>query len=107
MATKLNDVTAPAGMYGLACEPWTPGEIYAVAANWVEASCPIRVYGEDGWTHDEHGRQVADFHHCPADALVTIIAEAITMGCDTPDDDEVAGIVSNAVRIDDVTEAAE
>lgn len=78
--------TAPVGTSGLVCEPWTPGEVYGVAANWAEASCPVRVYGEDGWTYDEHGRQVANFRHGPRSALVAVLAEALRMSAE--DDDE-------------------
>lgn len=99
--TTLSTITAPAGMYGLACEPWSKGEIYAVAANWAQASCPVLVYGEDGWTHDAHGRQVADFSHRITDALEAIIREAIEYGGDDPDDEEVAAIVADTVDITD------
>jgi len=96
---KANEIVAPAGMSGIACEPWTPGEVYAVAANWAEASSAVLVYGQDGWTHDEHGRQVADFRHNDRDALESVIREAIEMGGDEPDDDEIAAIVTDAVDI--------
>lgn len=102
-------ITAPTGMYGLAVEPWTKGEIYAVAADWAQASAPVVVYGEDGWTHDEHGRQVADFRHNARAALESVIREAIEMGGDEPDDDEVDAIMDDAVDIgaDCVTTAGE
>jgi hypothetical protein len=89
-------LAAPLGMSGLYVEPWTKGEIYAVAANWAQAGSPVLVYGEDGWTHDEHGRQVADFRHRTRAALESIIREAIEMGGDEPDDEEVSGILDNA-----------
>lgn len=57
--TKIK-ITTPVGTYGLAVEPFGKGEIYAVAADWSQASSPVMVYGEDGWTKDECGRQVAE-----------------------------------------------
>lgn len=98
MKTK---ISSPVGMSGLAVEPWTPGEVYAVAANWAQAGSPIMVYGERGWGYDEHGRQVADFRHRRHEALEAIIAEAIIAGGDEADDAEVAAIVSHAEEIDD------
>lgn len=53
MVTKISSIWCPAGMSGLAVEPWSAGEIYAVAADWAQASSPVLVYGQDGWTHDE------------------------------------------------------
>ena len=101
--TTIN-ITAPVGMTGLAVEPWSEGEIYAVAANWAQASSPIMVYGEDGWTTDECGRQVADFRHSRHEALEAIIITAISMseGISTydVDSDEVADIMEDAVEID-------
>lgn len=99
--TTLQTITCPAGMTGLACEPWSKGEIYAVAANWAQASCPVRVWGYDGWELDPHGRQVADFCHRMTDALESQIREAIIAGGDEPDDEAVAAIVAETVDIDD------
>lgn len=96
---KANEIVAPAGMSGIACEPWTPGEVYAVAADWAQASSPVLVYGDNGWTHDEHGRQVADFRHNVRDALESVMREAIKMGGDEPDDNEVAAILDDATEI--------
>lgn len=86
-------VVAPAGMSGLACEP-SEGEVYAVAADWAQANSPVMVYDEGGWTTDEHGRQVADFRHRTADALASVLSEAMTMG-----GDEVESLVSDAVEL--------
>ena len=69
-----SEVAAPSGMSGIAVEPWAAGEIFAVAADWAQASCPVLVYGDDGWTHDECGRQVADSatsHQRPIRAMKT------------------------------------
>lgn len=73
----MKTIKTPAGMSGLAVEPWSKGEIYAVAANWSQASAPVMVYGEDGWTTDEHGRQVADFRHDARSALESVVREAM------------------------------
>lgn len=93
------EITAPEGMSGLAVVPWSRGEIYAVAADWAQASSPIRVYGEDGWTHDEQGRQVADFRHNRWSALAAILREAIEMGGGEPEDGEIEAILARAVEI--------
>ena len=95
----MKTIECPEGMYGLAVEPWGADEIYAVAANWAQASSPVRVYGERGWNCDAHGRQVADFRHNSRDALESIIRDAIRMGGDDPDDAEVESILNSAVRI--------
>lgn len=92
-------ISTPVGTYGLAVEPWTRGEIYAVAANWAEASSPVLTYGEDGWEYT--GRQVADYRHSDLAALESIIREAIEAGGDEPDDDEVADILADAAEIVD------
>lgn len=98
--TKIN-VVCPVGMSGLAVEPWSKGEIYAVAANWAQANSPVLVYGEDGWTNDECGRQVADFRHNDRAALKAIIEEAIVASGDDVDDDEVDAILGKSFAIDD------
>lgn len=80
MATKamrLAIETAPEGTTGLVCEPWTPGEVYGVAADWAQASATIFFYGEDGWS--SLGRQVADFRHDDRAALASVLAESLRM----------------------------
>ena len=105
-ATKsASEIAAPQGMTGIACEPWTPGEIYAVAADWGQASCPVMVWGDGEWTQDECGRQVADFRHSPQSALRDLIYRSIRAGGDDPDKDEVAGIVEDALEIRSPTAA--
>ena len=95
------NVVCPIGTSGLAVEPWGKGEIYAVAANWAQASSPVMVYGVDGWTNDDCGRQVADFRHNDRAALKSIIERAIeASGGDEVDDDEVEAILTEAVTID-------
>lgn len=91
-------IKAPEGKCGLAVEPWSAGEIYAVAANWAQASDQVMQYGPRGWTGTQY--QVAEFRHSPQAALAQIVREAIQAGGDEPDDDEVDGIVSDAVEID-------
>ena len=99
MKTK---ISAPAGMYGLAVEPWSKGEIYAVAADWAQASSPVYVYGEDGWVLQCHGMQVADIRHSPRAALKLEIREAIEQSGEEPDDsDDIEDILSDAIEIDD------
>lgn len=94
-----NEVTAPEGMTGIACEPWSKGEVYAVAANWAQASSPVMVYGKRGWSQDDSGRQVADFRHSDRAALEAIIRSAIEMGGDEPEDGAVVAILADAVDI--------
>lgn len=101
MTKKTDYVAAPSGMSGLYVEPWSKGEIYAVAADWAQASSPVLVYGKDGWTSDECGRQVADFRHNDRAALEAVIRSAIEMGGEEPDDDEVAGILDDATELMD------
>ena len=97
MNRTISSMTTPSGTYGLAVEPWSKGEIYAVAANWAEASSPVLSYGEDGWHHT--GKQVADYRHSPEEALRDVLAEALVAGGDEPDDAD--DLVSDAVNIDD------
>lgn len=68
------EIIAPDGLYGLAVEPWTPGEIYAVAADWGNASCAVLAYGEMGWAGT--GKQVADYSHDMTAALREQIEDA-------------------------------
>jgi len=44
MTKNYTTLETPAGMSGLACEPWAEGEIYAVAANWSQASSPVMFF---------------------------------------------------------------
>lgn len=99
MQTAIDTMTAPLGCYGLAVEPWGAGEIYAVAANWGLAYDQVRVWGRNGWSPDDHGRQVADFRHDPLEALDAVIREVIEMGGFEPDDDGIADILAAAVDI--------
>jgi hypothetical protein len=104
MAMKIN-LTCPAGTYGLAVEPWAEGEIYAVAADWAEASDPVMAYGPGGWNQQCSGPQVATYRHRPEDALRAEIRHAIATSegipSDEVDDDEVERIVADAVEIGD------
>lgn len=91
----LRNLKAPAGTSGLAIEPWAKGEIYAVAANWAQASAPVWHYGPEGWEHS--GRQVADYRHDPRPALVRELAEALEASDDDPDDAD--GLANDATEI--------
>ncbi|MCC7241294.1 MAG: hypothetical protein IT180_05170 [Acidobacteria bacterium] len=90
-------ITCPGGLTGLAVEPWTPGEIYAVAANWTQASAPVLAYGEQGWR--QTGHQVADYRHRPALALALELRSALHCGGDDSDDAIINDIVSDAYPI--------
>lgn len=98
---KTKTLAAPAGMSGVYVEPWSKGEIYAVAANWAQASSPVMVYGDRGWTLDECGRQVADFRHKSHEALRDQIVRAIEASGDEADADEVQGIIDDAAYLID------
>lgn len=95
MAIKHISIVAPFGMQALAVEPWCPGEVYAVAAHWSQATSPVYVYGYGGWDLDSAGRRVADFRGAK-DALAEVIREVIVDCGDEPDDDKVAAIVARA-----------
>lgn len=103
MNATLANLTCPAGTSGLAVEPWSKGEIYAVAADWAQASAPILVYGPDGWT--QSGRQVADYRHRATAALRAVILDAIAtsegIASEDVDNDEVNGILADAVDVDE------
>jgi hypothetical protein len=103
MATK--QIVCPDGMSGLMVVPWSANEIYAVAANWAQASSPVMTYADDGWEYDRCGRQVADFRHSPRAALEDVIRTAISMGGDKPDDDEVESIIDDATDVGDADAA--
>jgi len=92
-------ITPPVGTYGLAVEPWTPGEVYAVAADWAEAACSVLSYGEDGW--QPTGRQVADFRHSARAALIEEIRQSMLASGDYPSAAILKDIVAESVEIDD------
>jgi len=84
-------------MRGVWVAPWDPSEIYAVAADWAQASCPVYVLSGDGeWVLESHGRQVADFRHNCRAALRSELEESIRMSGDEVDDDEVDGYLDDA-----------
>jgi hypothetical protein len=89
---------APRGTYGLLCEPWTPGEVYGVAANWAQASCTVLTYGEDGWVATGH--QVADYRHNDRAALIDVLAEQLRMGGDDEEEaeKEAESLVDDAIN---------
>ena len=47
MTTAMQDAieVAPEGTSGLVIEPWCPGEVYGVAADWSQASAPVYFLG--------------------------------------------------------------
>ena len=94
------EIECPAGMTGLMVEPWTPGEVYAVAAKWAQASSPVYTWGRSSWDIQSHGMQVADFRHSPQRALKLEIEEAVRAGGDDLDEDEVRAIVRDARKIE-------
>ena len=58
---------------------------FEISANFAEASCPV--------IGDDHGRQVADFRHCPQAAMRSQLEEcADAEGGDCEDPEAVAEI---------------
>lgn len=88
-------VTAPAGMSGLAVRVW--GDTYAVAADWSQASAPVLVRGEDGWTCE--GRQVADYGHSSDAALRRLLAETMEASGDEASEKRIDKIMARAETI--------
>lgn len=86
----------PAGTSAMVVAPWAADEVYGVAARWADAAAPVWTYGPDEWQHSGH--QVADYRHSPSAALAAEIAEAIQASGDDVDEEEVAEIISHAIR---------
>lgn len=91
--TMTTTIRCPTGTYGLAVAPWSPTEVYAVAARWSEAGDTVQTWARDRWI--DSGRQVAEFRHEPAAALAAAIREV----CES--DEEAEGFAANARAIDD------
>jgi hypothetical protein len=91
--TNVKTIRCPAGTCGLAVAPWSPDEVYAVAADWGDASSPVRTWAEDRWI--ESGRQVADFRHEPEAALAAMIRES----CDS--DEEAEALAADAAEVNE------
>ena len=87
--------TMPEGTTGLAIAPWSPDEVYAVAADWSQASAPVYTYGSCGW--QTCGRQVADFRHRPSAALEAELGAALIASGE--DADDASDLVDDAVEI--------
>lgn len=87
--TTISQLRTPIGTYGLAVAPVYTGEVYAVAANWAQASDNVQEWSGTEWIPTRY--QVADFRHSPREALAAIL----------PDDfaDDVAAIVAYAAEI--------
>lgn len=99
MTARTRIASLPEGTYGLAVAPWTPGEVYAVAARWGEASAPVYTYGLRGWVAS--GRQVADYRHRPEAALAGVLSLALQASGEPEDraEEEAARLVSDAWEI--------
>ena len=95
-------ITAPAGMTGLAVQPWRKGEVYAVAAaNWSEPSSPVMQYHGDGvWGHTQYqaGSFVACYGRADQQALAAILIQAIHDDVDG-DGGDVDAVMADAVAI--------
>ena len=76
--------TAPAGTSGLAGTPWAPDEIFAVAADWGQASAPVWAHNGDEWAQTM--LQVADHRHSPRAALIAELRESVRASGDDPDE---------------------
>jgi hypothetical protein len=76
--------TAPSGTSGLAGTPWAADEVYAVAADWGQASAPVWSHNGDDWAQTMF--QVADYSHSPRAALIAELREAVRAAGDDPDE---------------------
>lgn len=85
-------------MRGLAVEPWCQGEIYAVAADWAQASCEVLYWGDGDWVGT--GRQVADYRHDDYRALAEFVRESARDGGVTLGRGDIDAIVSRATGVD-------
>jgi hypothetical protein len=94
-------------MAGIAVEPWCPGEIYAVATAWSQASSPVMVYYRDHWELEEHGQQVANSRHEPRAALESVLREVIEGNGDELSDAEIDKILDGAVDLQEFQSKAE
>lgn len=88
---------APAGTNGLLIEPWTPGEVYGVAADWAQAAAPVYFLWGDGPDAEWRTRQyqVADFRHRAIDALDCELRQALIASGE--DEDDAADLLADAV----------
>ena len=59
--TTIETIRTPPGTYGLAVAPWSADEVYAVAADWAQASSPVLAWLGHDWGQTTF--QVADFRH--------------------------------------------
>jgi hypothetical protein len=86
----------PAGTSGLVIEPWAPGEVYGVAADWAQAAAPVYFYGHGpgGWEPRQY--QVADFRHRPTEALESALREALIAS--GGDEDDAEGMAADATE---------
>ena len=91
--TTVDTIRTPAGTYGRAVAPWDETEVYAVAANWAEASSPVLSWGADAW--EPTPWQVADCRHDPREALGLVLRRHAGVT-----EEEVADEVAESVRID-------
>lgn len=86
--------SAPEGTSGLVIEPWSPAEVYGVAADWSQASATVYRYGRDSWEPTQW--QVADSRHRARPALERELAEVLVAGGD--DEDDAADLVDDATE---------
>ena len=90
MSTTTNNITTPAGTYGMATM-WGSVTV-AVAARWSDASAPVMIW-DGGWS--DSPRQVADYGHSPSRALRAALEEcAIAEGLDA---DQAEALIEQAM----------
>lgn len=95
-------IQCPVGTYGLVVvAPWSDDEVFAVAADWRQASSPVQTWNGERWT--DSGRQVADYRHDPAAALVAELREA----CDSAEQAETLAAEATAIYDTDAEEERE
>jgi hypothetical protein len=92
----MRTIHPPSGLTGLAVEPWSPGEIYAVAADWRRADAPILIY-EDGW--HSLGIQVGDMGHSAHRALEHVMRHVLLLDADKVAPADLDAILGDAVTL--------
>ena len=93
-------ITTPTGTTGLAVEPWARGEIYAVAADWRQASAPVLRLTDAGWLPT--GRQACQLGGDPRAHLAAELEAAMRASGERGDlTERAASIANEADDIDD------
>lgn len=99
----------PEGTSALVIAPWSPHEVYGVAARWAHSDGAVYSLDGDGlW--QPTGRQVADYCHCPCSAMAEQLREALLREAlrsdpeldDSDADDEAHSLADEAEWLDEL-----